>query len=138
MVTSAVKERLRKLRQKFGLGEYRNKKKLRVLSKPKRPKRTKRRMMQMVKRRRSSSSKGSFGGNAMLTRGIIKPTGLIQSALVGAGAASLQEKVVPQVLPLQGVAAGFIVGGIGGAAGAYARQLLGGQTGSISNSAYDY
>ena len=81
-------------------------------------------VVRMARRRRSSRrSSGGFGGSK-LTKGLFQPKGIIASILVGAGAAHFQEKVLPQMHPLQGTAVGFAVGGIGGAAGAYATTML--------------
>jgi len=70
----------------------------------------------------------------MMSRGLFTPKGLIASALLGAGAATLAEKIVPQVIPYQGAAIGFVVGGVGGAAGAFAREMLKGGIGSMPSS----
>jgi hypothetical protein len=85
---------------------------------------TKRRVSVMARRRYSRRS-SSFGGGGLMSRGLIRPTGLISSALMGAGAATLAENTIGQPLGnLTGPAAGFAVGGIGGALGAYARTML--------------
>lgn len=132
MVSAATKERLRKLRQKFGLGEYKN-------SRTARPKVTKRRKLRgkvnMAKRRGSRKGRSTGG---MLSKGILPVSGIVAAALLGAGAATLQDKVLPQYHPLQGVAVGFAVGGIGGAAGAYARNMLSGTGSTKSNSVSGY
>lgn len=70
--------------------------------------------------RRRSSRRG-----ISLTRGLFPVGGLFASALIGAGVAGLQRKFLPQVIPYQGAAAGFAVGGIGGAAGAFVSEMLG-------------
>jgi len=72
------------------------------------------------------------GRSSFMTRGFLPVGGLIGSALIGAGAAELQEKFLPQAIPYQSVAAGFLVGGVGGAAGAFARNMLKGNTGTSS------
>jgi len=110
-----------------------------VASKPKRKKARRLRSVVNVARRRRSSRRASsgFGGRGLMS-GLYHPKGIIASALLGAGAATLTEKVV-NIHPLQGVAVGFIVGGVGGAAGAYARDMLKGtnmlgvQVGSAGN-----
>lgn len=76
----------------------------------------------MARRRRTSSRSSGFGGGKMMG-GLYHPKGIVANALLGAGAATLTEKVI-NIHPLQGVAVGFVVGGIGGAAGAYARDML--------------
>ena len=57
-------------------------------------------------------------------RGLYPVGGVIGAVLIGAGIATLQEKVLPQMIPYQGAAAGFIVGGLPGAAGALAKDML--------------
>lgn len=59
-----------------------------------------------------------------MKKGIIPVSGIIAGALLGAGAATLQEKFLPQAIPYQGAAAGFAVAGIAGAAGALIRDML--------------
>lgn len=65
--------------------------------------------------------------------GIIKPKGLIAAIILGAGAATLAEKFVPQVIPYQNAAVGFAVGGVGGAVGALARDMLKGGIGTTAS-----
>jgi hypothetical protein len=93
---------------------------------------TKRRAVRMARRRKSKSF---GGGGSKLSRGLFPVHGIVASALIGAGAATLQEKFLPQMIPYQGEAIGFAVGGVGGAAGAFARSMLkGGSTGgSLGN-----
>ena len=91
----------------------------------------------MAKRRKSKSSGSSFGGGK-LTRGLFPVKGIIASALIGAGIATLQEKLLPQVLPYQSEIAGFAVGGIGGAAGSFARGMIKGTTAGGTPSAGMY
>ena len=88
----------------------------------------------MVKRYRKRSNGGRSSKGIM--KGIIPVSGIIASVLLGAGAATLQEKVLPQFHPLQGTAVGFAVGGIGGAVGAFARNALAGNTGTTSNGSW--
>ena len=83
----------------------------------------------MAKRGRKSRGGGSSKG---LMKAIFPVSGIIAGALIGAGAATLQEKVLPQYHPLQGTAAGFVVGGIPGAVGAFARNALAGNNGGTS------
>ena len=82
----------------------------------------------MVRHRRSRGHRGGIGG--------FMP--LIHCFLAGAGAATLSEKVIPQVIPYQapaiGAATGYLLkknvgGALAGAAGALARDML---KGSIS------
>lgn len=82
-----------------------------------------------IMKRRSKGRSAGIGG-VKLSRGMIPVSGIVAAALLGAGASTLQEKVLPQFHPLQGVAVGFAVGGVGGAAGAYVRNMLGGGTSS--------
>jgi hypothetical protein len=89
---------------------------------------TKRRRVSMARKRKSSSSGSSFGGGK-LSRGLFPVKGIIASMLVGAGIATLQEKLLPQVVPYQSEIAGFAVGGIGGAAGSFARGMIKGTAG---------
>ncbi len=79
------------------------------------------RRYQTSTRRRSSSRRG-----VSLTRGLMPVGGIIGAALIGAGAAQLQRRFLPQMIPYQGPAAGFVVGGVGGAAGAFIAEMLGG------------
>lgn len=95
-----------------------------------RRRRTTRRVYTTRARRRSS---GGFGGSK-LTRGIFPVKGIIASALIGAGIATLQEKFLPQMIPYQSAVLGFAVGGIGGGIGAFSKSMLSGTTGTaISN-----
>jgi len=98
--TKAVKERLRKMREKYGLGEYR-KAKTTTARKVKRVRSsTKRRAVNMGKRR-GFSRKSKMGGAGSL----------IKSALIGLGAAHMAGYVPIQVPMKEEVA---------GAVGAYA------------------
>lgn len=123
MATNAVKERLRKLRQKFKLGEYRT-------SKPSKPKRIKRkriqRGVQMAKRRRTSRKGSSFGGNKLMN-GFIQPKGIIQKVLLGVAVSELSDSFAPQMIPYQGVVLAGLVGGVPAAAGAYGVNTLQGK-----------
>lgn len=76
----------------------------------------------MARRRSHRSVSGS--SRSFMNKGLYSPKGILASALVGAGAATLAEKVLPQVIPYQGAVIGFSVGGIGGAVGAVARDAL--------------
>ena len=87
----------------------------------------------VARRRVSHRRGGGFGGRGMMS-GIIKPKGLIAAIILGAGAATLAEKILPPVIPYQSAAVGFAVGGVGGAVGALARDMLkGGISTTISN-----
>lgn len=74
-------------------------------------------------RRRYSRRRGS-SGNLFGGKRLLPVSGMIAAALLGAGAATLSEKIIPQVIPYQGAAIGFAVGGVGGAVGALARDML--------------
>jgi len=75
-------------------------------------------------RRAYSRHRSSGIGGGKLMRGIIPVPGIIAGALIGAGAATMQEKFLPQVIPYQGAAAGFAVAGIAGAGGALLRDMF--------------
>jgi hypothetical protein len=99
--------------------------------KPRKIRAKKSRRVRMARRhsRRAYSrrSRGGFGG-MNLKRGLFPVSGIIAGALIGAGVSTLQEKFLPQVIPFQGAAAGFAVGGLAGAAGALVRDMLKGGT----------
>ena len=82
-----------------------------------------RRGVQMAKRRHSKRSSSGFGGKGIM-KGLYTPKGIAASMLMGAGAATLAEKVLPNFIPMQNLAIGFVVGGVGGAAGVIARDAL--------------
>lgn len=88
----------------------------------------------MAKRRRSSRrySRGLSSGRGIINNGIYKPSGIIEKALLGMGASTLQEKIAPQVIPYQSEIVGFAVGGWAGALGSFARTFL--KVGNISGS----
>lgn len=67
--------------------------------------------------------RGAGGGTLM--RGLFPVPKLVSSALLGAGVAMLQRRFLPQVIPYQGAAAAFVVGGLPGAVGAFAMGFLG-------------
>jgi len=109
MVSAAVKERLRKLRQKFGLGEYKNKAKRavrRVRTSVKR-RRYLSGAVRMVRRgRKRSSHRGGIGGGGMMS--------LVKSALVGIGTAHLAGYVpiqVPYKEEVAGAIGAYMLGG---------------------------
>jgi len=132
----ATKEALRKLRQKFHLGEYRKNKP----SKPKRTrnKRTKRGVQFMAKRRRSTKRSGnSFGGNKLMN-GFIQPKGILAKALMGVAISEISDSFAPQMLPYQGVILAGIVGGIPAAAGAFGVNTLQGKNVSKTSNVSAY
>ena len=97
----------------------------------------------MVRRRRRVYARARGGyrryrsaGGGTLMRGLIPVPKLLSSALLGAGVAMLQAKFAPQVIPYQGAAAGFAVGGLPGAIGAFALGLLGNGTGQTAGGLY--
>lgn len=94
----------------------------------------------MAKRKKySAARKGTSMGLGMVNRGLVKPTGIIGNAVMGAGAATLVENTGIQPLgQWTGVAAGFAVGGVGGALGAYLRNVIKGQGMGISSSSAGY
>jgi len=96
------------------------------------PARVKHKRVKKMSRRSRRVSHSSPRG---IMKGLYTPKGIIASMLLGAGAATLAEKVLPNVIPYQGEAIGFAVGGVGGALGAFSRGALknlnvGGSTGS--------
>lgn len=89
----------------------------------------KRKVTHMARRRRVGRARASYrryrgAGGGTLMRGLFPVPKLISSALLGAGVAMLQQKFLPQVIPYQGAAAAFVVGGVPGAVGAFAMGLL--------------
>lgn len=100
----------------------------RKVSRRKKTNKPKRRVSTMARRRRAytRSRRSSPRRGISLMKGIFPVGGLIGSVLIGAGVSALQARFLPQVIPYQGAAAGFAVGGIGGAAGALIGDMLGG------------
>jgi len=79
----------------------------------------------MVRRRaRSAVRRYRRAGGMTLTKGLFPVPKIVASALLGAGVAAVQKRFVPQVIPYQGAAAGFVVGGVAGAAGAFASEMF--------------
>lgn len=116
-VSAKVIARLRALRQKYGLGEFKGTKKV------KRARKT--RSVVRMARRSKRSSRGSGFGLGRLGKGIFTPKGILASALLGAGAATLVGNALGEdKFPYQGPVVGFVVGGVGGAAGAFARDMI--------------
>jgi hypothetical protein len=95
---------------------------------------SKKRRFSNVARKRYSRRRG-FGGGGKLMSGLFPVPGILGKVLIGAGIATFQEKFLPQMIPYQGAAAGFVVGGLPGAAGALARDMLKGGT-TAGNSLY--
>jgi len=139
----ATKEFLRALRKKHHLGEF-SRKHLGV-SKPKRPAKTKRRklrrairtgVVKMARRgRKGRKSSSGMVGRGSLMSGLIKPKGLIASALIGAGTATLVENAgLANTIPYGKYVAGGVTAGVGGVAGVFVRDMLKGTAPSGSSS----
>lgn len=101
--------------------------------------RTKRRVIKRkvkpMARRRSRArrvySRARRAGSGMMMRGVVPIPALLKKGFEGVGAAALQERFLPQVIPYQSEAVGFVVGGLPGAAGAFAKRMFaGGGTGA--------
>jgi hypothetical protein len=87
----------------------------------------KRKVKHMARRRgriRSAVRRYRGAGGMTLTKGLFPVPRLLASALLGAGVAAVQRRFLPQMIPYQGAAAGFVVGGVAGAAGAFASEML--------------
>lgn len=87
----------------------------------------KRKVKPMARRRaraRSAVRRYRSAGGMTLTKGLFPVPKLLASALLGAGVAAVQKRFAPQVIPYQGAAVGFAVGGVAGAAGAFASEML--------------
>jgi hypothetical protein len=129
----ATKEFLRKMRQKYHLGEYSKKsinKTYASVSKPSKPKRIKRKRTRgvfMAKRRRTSKRGNSFGGGNKLMNGFIQPKGIIAKALLGIAVSELSDSFAPQMVPYQGALLAGLVSGVPGAAAAYGINTLQGK-----------
>jgi len=78
---------------------------------------------------RHSRSRKSFGGGSMMS-GMFKPSGILGAAVLGVGAALLSG-YIPVNIPYKATIAGFLVGGVPGAAAAY---LIGGQASNSGGS----
>jgi hypothetical protein len=107
--------------------------KSRTVKRARRVKHRKARRLYTMAKRRYSRRRSGGGGSRGIMGGIIKPKGLIAAIILGAGAATLAEKFVPQVIPYQNAAVGFAVGGVGGAVGALARDMLKGGIGTTAS-----
>lgn len=97
----------------------------------------KRKVKRMARRGRIRSAARRYrsAGGMTLTKGLFPVPKLLASALLGAGAAAVQKRFVPQVIPYQGAAVGFVVGGVAGAAGAFASEMLLGGNGMAVSTA---
>jgi len=98
-------------------------------------KRTRGVQMARYRKRARSSSKGMMGGivhKGSLTSGLVRPSGILQQAILGAGAATLAENSgLSNFSPYAKYVAGGAVGGIGGVAGVFLRDMLkGGKVGT--------
>jgi len=95
----------------------------------------------MAKRgkRRASRSRGGLG-IGKLQSGIFRQHGLIQDALIGAGAATLADNTgISNMVPYGKYAAGGLVAGVGGVLGVFVRDMLKGSTGtSTGGSIFNY
>lgn len=110
------------------------------LTKGSKKKTRKRRVVKTARRRGRARrvyarARRSYSSSNRLMRGMLPMSSPINKALAGVGVAALQERVLPQVIPYQGVAIGFIIGGIPGAAGAFAKDLLTGGTAAAPGAA---
>jgi hypothetical protein len=95
-----------------------------------------RRRRPMYARARRSYTRYRSAGGGTLMRGLIPVPRLLSSALLGAGVALVQQKFLPQVIPYQGAAAAFAVGGLPGAVGAIALGFLGNGQQQFSGGVY--
>ena len=97
----------------------------------------KRKVKHMARRRgraRTAVRRYRSAGGGTLMRGLFPVPKLISSALLGAGAAAIQKRFLPQMVPYQGAVTGFVLGGVPGAAGAFiSEMLLGGGAAQLGN-----
>ncbi len=129
-IDMATKEQLRKMREKYHLGEYSNKaKKHKATRKRTRsPRRHASKGGSMTKRgrrrgRRSGgllSGKGMLGGKLGLGGGIM---GLVGTAAIGYFLAPMVANMVPVNIPFKAPITGFVLAGPAGAAGAYLASM---------------
>lgn len=92
----------------------------------------------MARRKRVSHRASGLGGGKLM-RGLFPQRGIVGQVLIGAGIATLQEKVLPQVVPYQSEIIAGVVAGIPGSAGSYGRNMLkGGLFGSQVSTANPY
>lgn len=87
-------------------------------------------------RRVYARARRAYSSPNRLMRGMLPVGGVIGKVVTGVGVATLQEKFLPQVIPYQSVAAGFIVGGLPGAAGAFAKSMLVGNGMQVNGGLY--
>ena len=80
----------------------------------------------MAKKKKVYARRRSGLGGRHMTKGFFPVAGLVAAALLGAGAAAAQETLLPQKVPYQSLIAGYAVGGVAGAAGAYVKNMLAG------------
>lgn len=100
-------------------------------------KRTVKRMARRRGRIRSAARRYRSAGGGTLMRGLFPVPKLISSALLGAGAAAIQKRFLPQMVPYQGAVTGFVLGGVPGAAGAFiSEMLLGGGAAQLNGGNY--
>jgi len=95
----------------------------------------KRKVKPMARRRsraRSAVRRYRSAGGMTLTKGLFPVPKLLASALLGAGVATVQKRYLPQVIPMQSAGLGFAVGGVAGAAGAFASELFLGNGTAVS------
>jgi hypothetical protein len=82
-------------------------------------------------RRRGKRSSGGFGGGKKL----LPVGGMLGAALLGLGAAAVAKRFLGAPLgQFTGAAAGFLVGGLGGAAGGYVHDNIGNVGGASGTS----
>jgi hypothetical protein len=79
-----------------------------------------------MKRKSGKRSSSGFGGGKLMT-GFYKPSGMIQSALIGIGTAAVANKL-PINVPYKAVIAAGVTGGLPGAAAVYFMQTMGGSS----------
>ena len=84
-----------------------------------------RRTRRVYARARGGYRRYRAAGGGTLMRGLFPVPKLLSSALLGAGTAMIQQRVLPQIHPQQGIAAAFVVAGLPGAVGAFALGFLG-------------
>ena len=104
-------------------------------------------MARFKKRRVSRGRMGGLVGRGSLMSGLVRPKGLLESALVGYAVADVINS--PIAAPIQGIpfidyAGAFATAGVGGVLGAAARNMLsgkpliGGHGSSIAVTGYNY
>ena len=93
----------------------------------------------MPRKRHSRHSRGGFGGfgGGKIMNGIFTPKGLIASAVIGVGTASVARRFI-NIHPLQDEALGFITGGVVGAGAVYLLKHFGTATTSSGTTQNPY